>query len=266
MVWGTFHRTSNPTEYFTRLQHEITTRLLCNEFFILAALLLSPQPCLPLPSHLVVFGERFSAGERARPPSRLSSLTHLSAFPPQPSGSVRRLKPPTAELSPPPHPPPASAGRRHVPHDLRRPENPVAKERWRESRFFIRHGPETVQDRRGGLGGGRGQELGGRAGGCPPPGGEGSQGGAAGRAVPGVEGVKGDDDGGPGLRSGPGGRRVGPGRPVDRPGGRRSCSPPGPRSPAGFLLFLLGTFFFFFSWGGALGAKFGPGSELFINC
>lgn len=25
-------------------------------------------------------------------------------------------------------------------------------------------------------------------------------------------------------------------------------------------------FFFFFSWGGALGAKFGPGSELFINC
>lgn len=73
-----------------------------------------------------------------------------------------------------------------------------------------------------------------------------AKGGAAGRAVPGVEGVKGDDDGGPGLRSGPGGRRVGPGRPVDRPGGRRSCSPPGPRSPAGFLLFLLGTFFFFF--------------------
>lgn len=116
MVWGTFHRTSNPTEYFTRLQREITTRLLCNEFFILAALLLSPQPCLPLPSHLVVFGERFSAGERARPPSRLSSLTHLSAFPPQPSGSVRRLKPPTAELSPPhtPRPPPPAGGTSHT--------------------------------------------------------------------------------------------------------------------------------------------------------
>lgn len=40
---GYFHQMLNHTEYFTRLHCEITTWLLCNEFFILAALLLSPN-------------------------------------------------------------------------------------------------------------------------------------------------------------------------------------------------------------------------------
>lgn len=40
----------NHTEYFTRLQCEITTWLLCNEFFILAALLFSPNSASLSPS------------------------------------------------------------------------------------------------------------------------------------------------------------------------------------------------------------------------
>lgn len=154
----------NHTEYFTRLQCEITTWLLCNEFFILAALLLSPNRAslspllLPAQAHLAAQGVRCGAGGLPRRP-------HL-----QPPAPLPCPQPTTAPFPTRQTPRPRAAAR---PQGGRVPVARATREAWARCRH--RHGPQAAQGRRcrrRRLEAG-GEELGGSAGGRRPGGGEG---------------------------------------------------------------------------------------------